>query len=74
MIIFLKMIHSYVNKDRFRGTELPLPLGYNFSFPSNLRGLGISGAFLNLNLESSITNLVADPLPLLELVLLGEIV
>jgi len=72
MIIF--KIHNYVNKDKFKGTELPLPLGYNFSFPSNLRGLGISGAFLNLNLESSITSLVADPFPLTELVLLGAIV
>lgn len=54
-----------MNADKFNGTELPRPLGYSFSFPSNLRGLGISGAFLNLNRESSIISFpLLEALPL----------
>lgn len=57
----------YENKLKSKGTDEPLPLGYNLTFPfsPNLLGCGIDFAFENLNLlESPI--LIRVPVLLLE--------
>jgi hypothetical protein len=57
-----RTIHKFqVNREKFKGTEEPRPLGYNFCLPSKCLGLGISVWLTNLYFESSMT--ILDELP-----------
>ena len=56
------LLKNYENRLKSRGTDDPLPLGYNFCvcpFSPNRLGFGNAFAFTNLNLLSSITNFSA---------------